>query len=105
MPAGVSGFQDTKLKGVSSRKTYVTFAVFAITSEAKRARVAGNCMAVFRASYVWKTGISGACRNDDITITACEANIATAGVVIYKVRTNPFKKELKEKMLSNILII
>ena len=48
-------------------------------------------MAVVGASYIWKTGISGACRNDDSTVTACEANIATAGVVVNKVRTSPLK--------------
>ena len=48
-------------------------------------------MAVVRASYIWKTGVSGACRNDDITVTACEANIANAGVVVNEVRTSPFK--------------
>ena len=54
-------------------------------------------MAVVRASYIWKTGVSGACRNDDITVTACEANIATAGVVVNKVRTNPLKIIEKKK--------
>ena len=58
-------------------------------------------MAVVRASYIWKTGISGACRNDDITVTPCEANIATAGVVVNKVRTDPFKIERTKAILNS----
>ena len=86
---------------MASLECVVTSAIFSITSEPQRARAAGNCMAVVRASDIWKTGVSAACRNDDITVTACEANIATAGVVVNEVRASPLKITRPKAILNS----